>query len=285
MDQNPNLVSLSPAEMAEKSVQVGINKVNNPIWKTFLLGFLGGAFIAFGAMFATVISTGLAATVPYGIIRLLAGLAFCLGLILVVIAGAEIFTGNILISMAWMDRKISILALLRNWGIVFIANILGSISVAIMVFLSGQYKFAQGGIGQVMVSITTAKLDHSLLNMFFLGILCNILVCLAIWLTFGAKTSADKVLVILFPITAFVAAGFEHSVADMYYLPMALFVKYLDPAFMQRYAINAANLTLGNSIILLLMVSLGNLVGGVLFVGLIYWLLYLKKAANNVSAK
>lgn len=285
MDQSLNLNSLSPSEMAEKAEQVGISKSKNPFWKTFLLGFLGGAFIAFGAMFSTIVSTGMAPAMPFGLIRLLAGLSFCLGLILVVIAGAEIFTGNILITMAWMNRKISFFAVLKNWGIVYLANIFGSITVALMVFLSGQYKFAQGTVGQMMISIVTGKLDHSLLSSLFLAILCNILVCLAIWMTYSARTSGDKLLMILFPITAFVAGGFEHSVADMYYLPMALFVKYFDPAFIQKAAISAPNLTVGNSLILLLIASLGNIIGGMVFVALIYWAIYLFKAQSNVPSE
>jgi formate/nitrite transporter FocA (FNT family) len=140
MDEKINTNSLTPSEIAEKTQEIGITKVNNPFLKTFLLGFLGGAFIAFGAMFSTVVSTGLADALPYGIARLFIGLAFCLGLILVVVAGAEIFTGNILIFIAWANRKISLLSMLRNWGVVYLGNLLGSMTVAILVFLSDNTK-------------------------------------------------------------------------------------------------------------------------------------------------
>lgn len=277
--------SLSPDQMAEKAQEIGISKTQNSFLKTFLLGFLGGLFIALGAMFSTVVSTGLAAALPYGIGRLLSGLSFCLGLILVVIAGAEIFTGNILIFMAWVNRKITFLSMIRNWGVIYLANVCGSITAALLVFLSGQYKFAGGAIGQGMLSVAVGKLDHSLLSVLFLGILCNILVCLAIWMTYSAKSSADKVMVILFPITAFVAAGFEHCVADMYYFPAALFIKAFDPAFTANLPLDFSILTWGRSLTVLLMASLGNLIGGILFIGLLYWLIYLRSNKKVVSPR
>lgn len=277
--------SLSPDQMAEKAQEVGISKTQNSFLKTFLLGFLGGIFIAMGAMFSTVIGTGLSAALPYGIVRLLSGLVFCLGLILVVIAGAEIFTGNILLFMAWANRKITFLSMIRNWGIIYLANLCGSIIAALLVFLSGQYKFANGAVGQGMLSVAVGKLDHTLLSVLFLGILCNILVCLAIWMTYSAKSSTGKLLVILFPITAFVAAGFEHSVADMYYFPTALFIKLFDPVFASTLSLDLSILTWGRSLAVLLMASLGNLIGGVLFVGLIYWLIYLRPANKSVNPR
>ena len=272
----PNFDALLPAEIAAKAEEVGVKKANLPWHQTLVLSVLAGAFIALGALFSTTTVAG-AAALPYGVARLLAGLTFCLGLILVVLAGAELFTGNNLIVMAYLNRKLTAPRVLRNWALVYVGNLAGAVATAALVYLSGQYGFGGGSVGLASLAIGTAKCSLGAIPAFFLGVLCNALVCLAVWLTMGARTAGDKLLVILFPIAAFVAAGFEHSVANMYFLPLALFIKS-DGAFLAAAgktaadygALTWAQAVLGN----LLPVTLGNIVGGAGLVGAVYGFVY-----------
>src|SRR4029453_6831478 len=165
---------------------------------------------------------------PYGVLRLLVGLAFTLGLILVVVAGAELFTGNNLIVMAWASRRVSTSRLLANWGLVYAGNFVGAFATALLVFISKQYTFGGGQVGVTALTIASTKTGLGFGQAIVLGLLCNALVCLAVWLTYGAHTTADKILAIILPISAFVAAGFEHSVANMYFISIALLVKSND---------------------------------------------------------
>ncbi|MCC6499925.1 MAG: formate/nitrite transporter family protein [Anaerolineales bacterium] len=284
--------ALLPKEMAERAEQVGIRKAELPFLPLFTLAVLAGAFISLGAIFATVVSAGsmvitsadgtvFTATLPFGVTRLLAGLVFCLGLILVVVGGAELFTGNNLIVMAWASGKVSGAALLRNWAVVYFGNFVGALGTVVLMFFTRQYTFSAGAVGVAALKIGVAKSDLAFAQALALGILCNGLVCLAVWLTFSARTTADKVLAIVFPITAFVAAGFEHSIANMYFIPYALAVKYFDPAFADSVASQVPNLErltmpaffLNN----LLPVTIGNVIGGVALVAVIYWSVYLRK--------
>jgi formate/nitrite transporter len=277
----PNADALIPAEIAAKAEDVGVRKANLPLRQTLVLSVLAGAFIALGALFATTTLAGTAA-LPYGVARLLAGLTFCLGLILVVLAGAELFTGNNLIVMAYINGRLPLTRLLRNWIYVYLGNFAGAAATAALVFLSGQYAFGGGAVGLTALAIGASKSSLGFVQAFFLGVLCNALVCLAVWLTMGAHTATDKLLVILFPIAAFVAAGFEHCVANMYFLPLALFIKS-DAAFLAAAgktaadygALTWANALLGN----LLPVTLGNIVGGAGLVGAVYGFVYPKPKA------
>jgi len=217
------LDTLIPPEMAESAVEIGSLKARMGDLKTSALAVLAGAFIAFGAVFATVVTAG--SSMSFGITKLFSGLTFSLGLILVVVGGAELFTGNNLLTMAWASRRISTGMLLRNWLIVYLGNMLGAFSIVLMIFFSGHYLAGNGLVGVNMLQIAEAKCELGFVQAVFLGILCNILVCLAIWLCYSTKSTHGKILAIIFPITAFVAAGFEHSVANMYFIPMGLFVK------------------------------------------------------------
>ncbi|NMB54660.1 MAG: formate transporter FocA [Leptolinea sp.] len=268
--------------MAEKAVLLGIKKSEASTGNLLLLGFLAGTYIAMGAIFATTATAGTSGSMPYGLVRLISGLTFCLGLILVVVGGAELFTGNMLISMAWADGKVSLQALLRNWLIVYLANFLGSIFMAALIFFSGQYAFGHGAIGLTILSTGEAKTELAFLPALYLGILCNMAVCLAVWLTYSGRSTTDKIMAILFPISMFVAAGFEHSVANMYFIPIALFVKFGgSPTFfesIQKSPADFPHLTWGNFLLgNLLPVTIGNIIGGALMVGLIYWFVYLRK--------
>ena len=268
---------LNPLEMAEKAETIGVGKANLAFLPLLALSILAGAFIGLGAMFATTVYAG-TSTLPYGVARLLLGLAFCLGLILVIIAGAELFTGNNLIVLAWADRKITTASLLRNWGVVFLGNFIGSVLLAGLVFLSGQYIAGNGAVGEVALKFAVSKCNLTFVHALTLGILCNVLVCLAVWLTFSARSITDKIIAVLFPITGFVAAGFEHSVANMYFVPFGLFIKAFDPAFVLAHQIDLNSLTwqsfLFNN---LLPVTIGNIIGGAGLVGLSYWFIYLRK--------
>jgi len=264
--------------MAGKAEDIGVAKAGMSALRTFVLAVLAGAFIAMGAMFATVVGAGAAGAIPFGVARLLSGLAFCLGLILVVVAGAELFTGNNLIVMAWADRRVALRRLLRNWGIVYVGNLVGAVATALLVFGGRQFEFGDGSVGVNALTIAQTKSSLGFGQAIALGMLCNALVCLAIWLTYSARTVADKILAILFPITAFVAAGFEHSVANMYFIPYGLFVKS-NQAFVdsQQGLPDLSSLTWSNFLWAnLVPVTIGNIVGGAVMVGAIYWFVYLR---------
>lgn len=290
--------ALLPAEMAARAELVGVRKSEMPFVTMFALAILAGAFIALGAIFSTTVLAGgitikdaqgatvLTTALPYGVNRLLAGLAFCLGLILVVVGGAELFTGNNLIVMAWASRKVSTAALLRNWLIVYIGNFVGSIGTVVVMFLSTQYAFSNGSIGLTALNIANAKVQYSFIPAIALGIMCNALVCLAVWMTFSARSTLDKIAAIIFPISAFVAAGFEHSIANMYFIPMGLVIKqYAGQSFWDLIGKTPADYSgltwqaffINN----LLPVTIGNIIGGGIFVAAVYWLIFLrpKKAA------
>jgi formate transporter len=277
-----NVDAFIPPEMAVKAEEVGVRKAAMGWRNTFALAVLAGAFIALGAIFATTVTAGAADKLPFGITRLLSGLVFCLGLILVVVAGAELFTGNNLIAMAWADRRVSTFQLLRNWLIVYAGNLVGSLATAVFMFVSKQYTFGGGAIGLNALTTANSKCSLEFVQAIALGVMCNALVCLAVWLCFSARTTTDKILSIVFPITAFVAAGFEHSVANMYFIPIGLLVKDgAPPAFWQAIGKTAAdfsNLTWGNFFLAnLLPVTIGNIIGGSVLVGMFYWFIYIRK--------
>ena len=273
--------ALLPPDMALKAENTGVSKAGLTGSKTFALAILAGAFIAMGAIFATSVTAGADGMLPFGPTKLLGGLVFCLGLILVVVAGAELFTGNNLIVMAWAGGKVSLAKMLRNWLIVYAGNFVGALVTAYMMFLSGQYLFGSGAVGENALDIALTKVSLGFLQAVVLGIFCNALVCLAVWLCMSARTTTDKILAIIFPITAFVAAGFEHSIANMYFIPVALFIKNGSTAAFWEQAGTApaeyAALTWNNFLFSnLVPVTLGNIIGGALMVGLVYWFIYLR---------
>ena len=257
-----------PAQVARLVEQVGVKKATLPVVQTLVLGVLAGAFIAFGAMSFTLVMTG--SELGLGPSRLLGGLAFSLGLILVVVGGAELFTGNNLIVMAWAERKVTSLQLGRNWSLVYLANLVGSLGSALMMSWSGALALGDGAVAETAVRIGEAKVALDFGQAFFSGILCNVLVCLAVWLCFAAHDVAGKILAIIFPISAFVALGFEHSIANMYLIPIA-------------WLAGAEAVTIESFLANLVPVTLGNIVGGGLFVALVYWLVYLHSTAHRAA--
>lgn len=273
--------SLTPHEMAKKAVDIGIRKSMTDFWSMLFLAVRGGAFIGLGAMLATVVATG-GGSLPFGITKLLMGLVFCTGLILIVIGGGELFTGNALIFMAVLDRKITLGRMLRSWLIVYLGNFIGALILTFLMFLTRQYTFSHGELGLLALNIAESKTSLAFLPAMALGIMCNILVCMAVWLTYSTRSTSGKILAIIFPITAFVAAGFEHSVANMYFIPIALMIKnYASPTFFTAIGKTAAdfpNLTIKNFFLAnLLPVTIGNIIGGALIVGFVYWFIYLRK--------
>lgn len=277
MSQEIRMEALIPQEMAEKAESIGVRKAALSILPLFALAVLAGAFIGLGAMFATTTAAA-TSSLPFGVARLLIGLVFCLGLILVVVGGAELFTGNNLIVMAWANRKISTRSLLRNWLIVYVGNFVGSLGTAVLVFLGKQYMSGGGSVGEAALNIAVGKVNLSFVQALALGILCNALVCLAIWLTYSSRSVADKILAILFPISAFVAAGFEHSIANMYFIPYALLIKAFDPTFVLAKQIDLSGLTWSAFFLKnLLPVTLGNIIGGAVLVAVMYWFIYMWK--------
>jgi formate transporter FocA len=285
--------ALLPAEMAKRAEYIGVRKAETPFIKMFGLAILAGAFIAMGAVFATTVFAGgmsvkdaegaLAFTtgLPFGLTRLLGGLAFCLGLILVVVGGAELFTGNNLIVIAWASQKVSTRALMRNWTIVYLGNFLGSIATALLIFVSKEWMFGSTAIGVTALNIAKAKVELGFVQAIALGILCNALVCMAVWMTYSARSTMDKIAAIIFPISAFVAAGFEHSVANMYFIPVALLIKnYAGEAFWTaagKTPADYASITWNSFFINnLIPVTIGNIIGGALLVAAVYWLIFLR---------
>ena len=279
-DSDHSLDALLPADIARKAEAVGVQKTRMNVPSLLALAVLAGAFIALGGMFATTVLAGADGVVPFGISRLLSGLVFCLGLILVVVGGAELFTGNTLMVMAWAAGEVRLREMLRAWAIVYIGNFVGAIGTAALVFLSGQYLAGKGSVAGVALNLALNKVTLSFDHAFFLGILCNVLVCLAVWLAFGARSTTDKVLAVLFPVSAFVVAGFEHSVANMYLIPLGLFIKAWAPAALWAEiggdAASYAALTWPAFFVSLIPVTIGNIIGGGVLVGLVYWFIYLR---------
>lgn len=271
--------SLMPDKMAEQAENSGIEKAKRSFSKTFVLAILAGAIISFGAIFATTVTAEL--TLSSSFTKLLGGIAFSLGLILVIVGGAELFTGNNLIVMAWANKRIKTSQVLRNWIIVFLGNFVGAMSMAILMFYSLQYSSGSGAIGAKALSIAETKCSLGFTQAIILGILCNTLVCLAVWLCYSAKTISGKILAILFPITAFVAAGFEHSIANMYFIPKGLLIKtFANQDFWTSISSSPEmynNLTWSNFFFNnLIPVTIGNIIGGAILVGFVYWFVYLK---------
>lgn len=288
MADNLPLVTVSldshlPPEVAARAEDIGLKKGNLDFLSMFMLAIMAGAFIAFGAIFCTTTVTGISDKVGFGITKLLGGLVFSLGLILVVVAGAELFTGNNLLIMATASGKLPVKKLLWNWIVLYFGNFVGSVMVALIMFQTLQYTMSNGAVGLTALKIANAKCQLDFGTALTRGIYCNVLVCLAVWLTFSCRTTGDKILAVIFPITAFVACGFEHSVANMYFIPIAIFIKSLAPAYfwamIGQTSSSYTDLTWINFFRNLLPVTIGNLIGGTAFVGIIYWIIHLRKKA------
>ena len=275
----PQFDALLPPEMAARAEGVGGRKARLDTLNLFALAILAGAFISLGAIFATTVSAG-TGDLPFGLVRLLAGVAFSLGLILVIVGGAELFTGNTLIVVAWAGGKVSSRLVLRNWSIVYVGNLVGALATVGVTFVSGQCEFGNGSVGSAALAIGNAKAGLDFVPAIALGMMCNALVCLAVWLCFSARTTTDRILAIVPPIAAFVAAGFEHSVANMYFIPAALAIRNLAPErfwiAIDRVPTDYPDLTIEGFAGNLIPVTIGNVIGGADIVGIVYWFIYLR---------
>lgn len=283
--------ALLPAQMAVRGVDLGVKKAAMGAEATFVLAVLAGAFIALGAAFATTVGAGAMTvtgsdgqiatiTLPFGLTRLVVGVAFSLGLILVVVGGAELFTGNVLIVMAWASRRVSSARVLRNWAIVYVGNLVGALGTAALVVLGGWYQVGGGSVGSAALATAASKVAHTPVEAFFLGILCNILVCLAVWLTYSARSTTDRILAIVPPIAAFVAMGFEHSIANQFFIPVAIAIRAVAPGtFWSATQLDAGafqSVDLAGFVANQVPVLLGNVVGGAVFVAAVYWVVFLR---------
>jgi len=269
-----------PAQMAARVEKAGIAKGNMDFYSTFTQAVMAGTFISLGAVFFTYVIHD--SSLSTGLTKLLGGLVFSLGLILVIITGAELFTGNSLLVMAYISRKIKLKQLLRNWGIVFTGNLVGSLVIVCLIAMSGQWTDGGAAVGVKALAIAEGKVNLSFWEAIARGILCNMLVCLAVYLCFSGRSVTDKILAIVFPITAFVALGFEHSIANMYFIPAGLILKQ-NPQVMARASdilggtLDLSRLTISGFLIKnLLPVTLGNVIGGSFFVGIVHWFLFLR---------
>lgn len=259
----------SPAEIAAKVESVGVTKARMPLLPMAMLGMLAGGFIGLGALYYTLVVSD--ASLGFAASRVLGGVVFSLGLILVVVGGAELFTGNNMLAMAWADNKISSREVVRNWVVVYVANAIGAVGLAAVVYWSGHATFNGGAVAQQYLKIAAAKTALPFAEAFFKGVLCNLLVCLGMWLCMAGRSVTDKVLAIIFPISAFVAAGFEHSVANMYFISLAIFLRDGVDA---TAGVNLATLNWSGFASNLVPVTLGNIVGGSALVALVYHFIY-----------
>jgi len=270
MADNFNMDAYSPQQIAERVDNIGVTKARLPLLSMAMLGMLAGAFIGLGALYFTLVISD--AGLSFAVARVLGGVCFSLGLLLVVVAGAELFTGNNLLAMAWADGKVSTTEVLRNWVVVCAANFAGAAGLALLVFLSGHAGMNGGAVAQSYLKIAIAKSTMPVTELFFRGVLCNVLVCMAVWMVLAGRSVVDKFFAIVLPISAFVAAGFEHSIANMYFFPLALLLKESGIAL----PAGADAITVYAMFRNLVPVIAGNIVGGSVLVALVYYVIYIR---------
>jgi formate transporter len=274
-----NLNAYNPAEIQEAIETVGVKKAAMPIVPCFVLAVVAGGSIGFGALYYSIVASD--ADLSFATMRVLGGVVFSLGMAIVLIAGAELFTGNNLIVMAWASGKISTMAVLRNWAIVYVGNFVGAAGLVVLVFLSHHLDMNSGRIGLTVLNTAVAKISPGVTTLFVKGILCNMLVCLAVWLAYAGRSVTDKIVGLILPISAFVAGGFEHCVANMYFLSLAWLLTEIGGV---SASFDASLITIPGIIHNLVPVTLGNIVGGAGLVGLVYWLIY-QRSLGTTSVK
>ncbi|MEA3356695.1 MAG: formate/nitrite transporter family protein [Candidatus Bipolaricaulota bacterium] len=273
----------TPATIADTLTRtVCIKKTQESALRLTILGIFAGVYIGFGAQLAIMVTHDMASFLGVGMAKLMGGAMFSVGLMLVVIAGAELFTGNNLIFLSVLDRKVGMRRLLRSWGIVYFANLAGSLLLVLLMYWSDLWKADGGLVGAKALSIANGKVNLTFLAAFARGILCNWLVCLAVWMAFSARAVVGKIFAIFFPIMAFVASGFEHSVANMFFIPMGLVLKgHVAIVSAAGLVDKLSHLTVGGMVMNLISVTLGNIIGGAFFVATLYWIVYLRKGKNT----
>jgi len=264
-----NLNAYSPAQIKEAVEKVGVKKANLPFQASFMLAIVAGGSIGLGALYYTIVASD--AELSFATTRVVGGLVFSLGLVLVLVGGAELFTGNNLIVMAWASGKVSTREMLRNWVIVYLGNLVGSLGLVVLVFLSHHLDMNGGRIGLSILNTAVGKIQPDAVTLFFKGVLCNVLVCLAVWLAYAGRSVTDKILALILPVSAFVAAGFEHCIANMYFLPLAWLLTQTGNV---PTDFDASLITISGILHNLVPVTLGNIVGGAGLVGAAYWAIY-----------
>lgn len=274
-----NFNAYSPTEIQALIETVGVKKATLPALPCFMLALVAGGSIGFGALYYCIVASD--ADLSFAVIRVMGGTVFSLGLVIVMIGGAELFTGNNLIVMAWASGKIPTVAVLRNWLIVYIGNFVGAAGLAVMVIFSHHLDMNGGRIGLTVLATAVAKISPDIATLFVKGILCNLLVCLGVWLAYAGRSVTDKIAALILPISAFVAAGFEHCVANMYFFSVAWLMTAMDqvPQSFDGSIVTAAGIAHN-----LVPVTLGNIVGGAGFVGLVYWSIYQKGLGTKSTA-
>lgn len=278
-----NIDPYSPQEMAQKAESAGMKKANLAFLPLLILGILAGVFIGFGAALFILITHN--SFLSFGLTQILGGLVFSFGLIFVIVSGAELFTGNNLLTMAFADKKITFRQLARNWAIVYFGNLIGAVGLALFLDVAGVWEINGGLFGVKAVSIAAAKTSLPLLPLFVRAVLANTLVCLAVWLSYAGRSVIDKMAGIALPITAFVALGFEHSIANMFFISAGWLAK-MNPAVSQKIAslsptIDLASVNFGGFVYNVFWSTLGNIFGGAVLVGLVYWFIYLRGRNNQ----
>jgi len=266
-----NSDAYSPREIASRVRDAGVAKARSDALSVLVLAVLAGAFISLGALFFTVVMTG--ASSGFGVNRLIGGVAFSMGLIMVLVGGGELFTGNNLVAMAWASRLITTRELLRNWALAYIGNVIGALGTVTVVWAGGVDRFSGGTVGQTAMAIGAAKSDLSVGRAVALGIMCNALVCMGVWLAMGGRTVVDRFVAVILPIAAFITIGFEHSIANWFFLPYAVALDGLKDGSL-----------ITGSLVNLAAVTVGNVIGGTLLVAAVYWLAYLRKGAQTTPA-
>lgn len=265
--------ALTPAEIVAKAEQVGVAKAQMPFRQTFMLSMLAGLFIGMGAMYMLFMKSD--ASLSFVPSQLLGAFAFALGLFLVITVGAELFTGNCLLICGKMANKLAWSAMLKNWLIVFVGNLVGSLFLVAILFFANYWQLNGEAVGNAMITVATGKIAQPWHVILLKGIMCNLLVCLAVWISYASRTIVDKFFAILLPITAFVAGGFEHCVANMFFLPMGLLMK--SSGFAYTGTADIAQLDIVGIFYNISAATIGNIIGGAVLVGLVYWLIYRAK--------
>ena len=275
---------LTPKEIVTATIETGIKKVKTKPLNQFILGILAGAFIAFASEGSNMAAFNLfAKPETYGLGKALAGVVFATGLMLVIIAGGELFTGNTLITIGVLEKKIKLKDMLSNWFFVYVGNFVGAVFIAYMMNMSGLFNSGDNMLGGITLKIAAYKTHLTFSQAFYLGIMCNWLVCIAVWMSYGAKDIIGKCFAIFFPISLFITSGFEHSIANMYYIPAGILAKS-NASWVEASGLTAeklANLNWNTFITKnLVPVTIGNIVGGVILVAGVYWFTYYKNSEN-----
>jgi formate transporter len=281
----PLFDALAPIAIASAAEELGVRKAHYDTATLFVLAMLGGAFISFGGFFAIVATSGADGHLSYGVTRLIGGVVFSLGLVLIICGGAQLFTSDCLMVMAWASKRLRLRELVRVWVTVWIGNGVGALATAAMLFLAGAYEAGHGAVGAAALAYASTKATDPTTQAFFLAILCNVLVCLAVWLSLSARSFTDKMLSVMFPVAFFVAAGFEHCIADMFFVPFGLMIEQWAPPSFWLDVGHGVLATkppipvehfLGN----LAVITVGNWIGGALLVGAAYWFVFCRKRGH-----